>query len=276
MGLLDSIARVGLAVGTGGASEILPFVANKLDGNDQAQSDLDKYQNDAYGQREATRTKQNAYVDQMQGPSVSPQMEARLKALEDESKPGPLVSDPYFQGARSTMVQGGQAALSGVDNRHAVNNTTGGFRNQGSIADVYDRLGAQLSQLGQHSQALKDQKAQTAASARQAILDHQIEFENSKTKARMAIESGDSAAAMAAINQAYNARNNMLQAQRQMEASLLSAGASVASHSSVPAANYSQQPTMGGGGGGGGGGDFGSIPSADSFDYASDMPYSLM
>lgn len=222
-----NLARIGTGLLTAGQSEILPAFAGQLSGADDAEERAKKLEDDTYYQREAAKQKQYELLGSLKAPETSESMERRIRALEDQSQAGPLSQDPYFQGARANLVQGGEQALAGVQNQQAARDNSGGFANQGSIHDVYDRLGAQLANLGEHSVQVKDQKAQMAAQARQSIVDNQIAFQNHVAQAKMAIESGDSAAAMASIQAAYNARENIAQATRQMEASLISAGTSV-------------------------------------------------
>lgn len=239
--------RTALGIGTLGVSEIPRF----LSGSDAANDRADKFEKDLAGQRWGAKQNQYQLLEQMKAPSISPQMLARIKALEDESASGPLVSDPLFQGDRATLVQGGQQALSGVQNLQRANDNSGGFSNQGSIADVYDRLGTQLSQLGQHSRGVKEQKRDVAAAARQQIVDGQINYENAITQAKMAIEAGDAASASAALQAAYAARENIANAERQMIGQMMAIGGQVGSAAvgkpptpAAPVPQYGQQPTQ--------------------------------
>jgi hypothetical protein len=211
-----------------------------LSGADDARDSEKKMQGDIWDQRQINKNKQYDLLGGMQAPQMSPEMDRRLKALEDDSKPGPLVSDPYFQGQRAAVAQGGQQALSSVGNRRAAYDTSGGFSNQGSISDIYDRMGSQLAQVGAQSAQLKDQKSQVAAQARQAFTDSQVAYNNAIQQAKMAIESGDSQLAMQAISAAYQARENAANAQRQMTGQLLAIGGQIGA------------AAVGGGGGGGG------------------------
>lgn len=182
------------------------------DNAQEAQDFIDK-QNAA---RLAAKQQQMGLLDTMQAPAFSSSMENRLKALEDESKAGPLVADPYFQGMRDTVVRGGARNLAGVMNRQNATDTSGGFSNTGSIQDVYDRLGGQLSQIGAQSMALKAQKADQVAQARQGMADAQQVFQNKMVQARMAIEAGDAAAAQQAMAEAYAAKKQAENASTQL------------------------------------------------------------
>lgn len=166
--------------------------------------------------RDKQKRDQYDLLNSIKAPETSSAIKNRIRALEDESKTTSLAEDPYFQGQRSTLVQGGQQALSSAQNQQKAQGTSGGFSNQGSVNDIYDRLGTQLNQLGQQSTALKSEKADKAANMQQSILDNQREFDNSVVQARMAIEKGDAAAATAALNNAYLARQQIIQNQQQM------------------------------------------------------------
>ena len=93
---------------------------------------------------------------------------------------------------------------------------SGGFKNVGSMQDVYDRLGAQLAQLGQQSTQRKAQSRDAAAEVRQGIADAQISYDNEILRAKMAIEAGDAAAAQDAMNKAYAARETIKQRTQQL------------------------------------------------------------
>lgn len=186
------------------------------------------YEQQQSAQRAQSKAAQYNYLNQMQAPVVSDATRRRIAALNDESKASSLVEDPFFQGQRATAVQGGQQALSSVGNAHAAYDTTGGFSNQGSQQDVYDRLSSQLSQLGQKSIELKDQKSQQAATMEQGIADAQTAFQNAQLRARMAIESGDSAAASAALKDAFSAKQAMDAANRQTIGAALGGAAQAA------------------------------------------------
>lgn len=191
---------------------------DRADANQQSQKDLiDKSTQDQYN-----------YVNQMQGPTLTDATQRRLKALDDQSQPGELSQDPYFQASRAQLVQGGQQALSGVQNRQAAYGTAGGFTNQGSVNDVYDRLGSQMAQLGQQSVALKDQKANQAAQLRQQFNDAQTAFSNAQTQARMAIADGNTQKALAAMQAAYAAKEAITQAQLKMVGTGIQAAGTIA------------------------------------------------
>jgi hypothetical protein len=195
--------------------------------NDQ-RDDQEKYQDQQRQLREQAKQTQLGMLNQMQGPQLTDAAQRRIKALEDESQHTSLAEDPYFQAQRAQLVQGGQQALSSTQNAHAAYGTTGGFKNQGSAADIYDRLSGQLAQLGQKSTELKDQKAQQAADIQQQFADSQLAFQNAQTKARIAIESGDSAAASQALAEAFNAKKAIDQAQMKMIGGMVGAGATAA------------------------------------------------
>lgn len=212
----SAIPGIGTAIGAG-IGAIGGGIAGLFGGGDD---DTQKYLDQQNALREQTKQNQLGYLGQLQAPTVSDATRRRITALEDESKPTSLVEDPYFQGQRATLVQGGQQALSSTDNAHAAYGTTGGFSNQGSAADIYDRLGGQLAQLGGQSAQLKDQKANQAAQMQQQIQDSQTAFQNAQIQAKIAIESGDSASASAAIQAAMQAKAAYNAANQQM----LSAG----------------------------------------------------
>lgn len=172
---------------------------------------------------------QLASLNNLQGPSYTPQMEARLKALEEGSREVPLTDDPYFQGDRAQLVQGGRSILSDVQNRKAATGaTTGGFSNIGSANDVMDRMGVAVANLGQQARQARDQRAMSAANARQQLQDSQVAFANQKEQARIAIEAGDSQAASAALQNAYNLKQQINAQQAQLLGSIISVGGTVA------------------------------------------------
>lgn len=202
-----------------GGSELAYF-----QGKDAEERD-DNYRADQERLRQQNKTTQYGLLNQMQGPQVSDATRLRIKALQDESRPTSLVEDPYFQAQRATVVRGGQQALAGVQNAQRAQGNSGGFSNQGSMADVYDRLGGQLAGLGQQSAEMKSQKADRAAQMEQEIANSQIAFQNAQTKARMAIESGDAAAASQALAEAFQAKQAADAAQRQMYAGIIGTAA---------------------------------------------------
>ena len=203
-------------------------VTNFITGNDAATQRSNQEGWDLGEQRRKSKEAQMDYLNTMDAPKVAPETLARIKALEAESAPTSLVQDPYFQGNRAAIVQGGQQALSGVQNRQNAFHTAGGFANQGSVNDVYDRLGTQLSQLGQQSTQLKEHKRDMAAQARQSIVDNQVAYDNSIKQAKAAIEAGDSAAATQAIQMAFQQKEAIANSNKAMVASLFDAGAAVA------------------------------------------------
>lgn len=150
-------------------------------------------------------------LDRQQAPELSPQMLARLEALEQESQMGPLVTDPLFQGDRATLVQGGARALAGLGSAQKISRFgTGGA---GSVQDVYDRLGVQLSNLGQQSRAVKEEKRDIVAQAYQAYDDAVTDFENAAENAEAAIISGNIDQAMRFMEIASQAEAKMREAQ---------------------------------------------------------------
>lgn len=179
-------------------------------------------------ERQKGKDTQYALLNSMQAPVQTASTAARIKALEDQSKSSSLVEDPYFQAQRAGLVQGGQQALSSVNNIDKGQGISGGFSNAGSASDIYDRLSGQLSQLGQNSVNLKDQKATQAAQMQQNFADAQSAFANAQIQAKMAIEAGDSASAMAAIQDAYEAKQKMQDNDSKMLSSGLAGIASLA------------------------------------------------
>lgn len=181
-----------------------------------SQERLDEYQRQQAEARRASKEQQLSLLGQMRGPQVTPQMEARIRALEEQSKPQPLATDPYMQAERTQLVSGGARELASVQNKQRAYGVEGGYRNIGSAADIYDRLGTQLAQLAQRQSEMKDVKAQQAAQLRQGIADAKIAYENSLVQARMAIEAGDAQAAQQAMAQAYAAREQIKNNTRQL------------------------------------------------------------
>lgn len=123
-------------------------------------------------------------------PELTPQQEARIKALERESQYA-LYEDPAFQSNMRQVTSGGAQALASVQNQQVANGAIGGFANQGSAQDVYDRLGSQIAEVAQQQQQYKEQKRDVAAEARQNYADARRDFENAQIDAQMAIEQGD-------------------------------------------------------------------------------------
>lgn len=166
--------------------------------------------------RRRSKQQQLELLGQRKAPQMTPQMQARLAALEQEGQKGPLVADPEFQGYRSNVVTGGRQALAGVQNRQAASGTQGGFSNVGSMQNTYDRVGNQLAQLGQAQNIRKGQKLDQAAQGRQAFADSQIEFDNAILQAKMAIEAQDSAALSDAYSRMAAAKAQADQATKSM------------------------------------------------------------
>lgn len=177
-----------------------------------------------------------ASLGKLKGPSYAPEMERRIKVLEDESRDGPLSQDKYFQGDRAALVQGSHSALAKVEgDRDSYGIKQGGFSNVGSISDVYDRLGTQLAQLGQRSADLKAQKRDTAAQARQALLDATTEYENALVQAREAIELQDEATTTAAMERMIQAKSAAEAATKRFWGSVISGVAAGAGAALGPA-----------------------------------------
>jgi hypothetical protein len=208
----DNWLNPGLALGPIGS-----FAWDSLDlGGKHADAARNAYLQGELNRRAVQKQNQLNLLGQKRAPVMAPEMEARIKALEEESKPGPLVTNPEFQGNRAQLVTGGRAALSSVQNRQAATGTTGGFSNVGSMQNVYDRLGAQLGQLGQQATIRKEQKRDTAAQARQAFADAQTQHQNAILDAKMAIESGDANALNDAYARMYAAQTQADQARKAM------------------------------------------------------------
>lgn len=220
MGLFDDIGG-GDALGSflqyNPATAIPYAIGDKIDVlGVHAKDRLNDYQNQQSLFRQQNKQNQYNLLGQMQGPQVSPLIQQRIKALQDQSKSSSLVEDPYFQQQRSQLVQGGQNALASVQNKNRAYNTAGGFANTGSVQNIYDRLGSQLAGLVQQSINLKDQKSQQAAQMSQGLADAQTAYNNSIVQAKMAIEAGDAQAAQQAMAQAYAAREQVQQRQNQL------------------------------------------------------------
>lgn len=166
------------------------------------------------GQRLDAKRMQYDLLAKRRAPKLTMQQEARIKALEDESKLG-LEQDPNFQSQLRQARVGGAQSLASMQNNQAATGAGGGFQNIGSAADIYDRLGVQLAELAGQQQQYRDQKRDTAADMRQAAHDAQLEFDNAMIEAQMAIEANDAAAASQALARASQARaaaqNKMLQ-----------------------------------------------------------------
>lgn len=150
-------------------------------------------------ERRRWKQQQLGLLASKKGPEMTAEREARIKALEQEGNTS-LEQDPHFQTQMRRATGGGAQALSGIQNQQAASGAVGGFANQGSIQDVYDRLGTQLAGIGQEQHAFKEAAANKAADARQSFSDSKIAFENAQTDARMAIEAGDHQALSDAMN----------------------------------------------------------------------------
>lgn len=188
------------------------------------------------GSRDAARAQINAQISKLKSqltgakaafgaldnqiaPTMTPQMIARLKALEAESEMGPLATDPLFQGDRATLVQGGAQALAGLGSAQKMSRFgTGG---QGNVQDIYDRLGVQLSQLGQQSRQTKESKRDVVAQSYQAFEDAKRDFENKSKMAEAAIISGNLEQAYQAIEAAAQAEARMRESQQSFTNNLL-------------------------------------------------------
>lgn len=213
MGLLDS---VGTFFKYNPATAIPYAIGDKMDVlGVHAQEDANAYQNSAAAQRAYAKQQQLGMLNQMKGPTLTPQQEARIKALEQESTV-PMIQDPNFQSQIRQATTGGAQALGAIQNRQAATGAKGGFQNVGSISDVYDRVGGQLSQLAQGQQQLREQKRDAAADMRQGIADAQVAYDNSILSAKMAIEAGDAQAAQQAMAAAYAAKQQIQNNTRQM------------------------------------------------------------
>lgn len=182
----------------------------------KASAARDRYAQSEFQRRAQQKQNQLALLGRKQAPTMSAAMESRLKALEEESKPGALVADPEFQGMRANLVTGGRQALAGVQNRQGAAGVSGGFSNTGSMQNVYDRMGAQLAQLGQKSVERKSQKADQVAQSRQAFTEAQTAHQNAMIDAQMAIEAGDAAALNDAYSRIYAAGVQADQARKAM------------------------------------------------------------
>lgn len=229
-GLLDTFLKYNPA--TAG-----PYaIGDKLDilgthAKENAQNLLDEQS----GLRAQSKATQYGLLDKMQAPQMTPQQEARIKALEAEGNQPILSQDPYFQGSRAQLVSGGQNALASIQNKDKAYGVQGGFSNIGSKNDVYDRLGMQLAQLGQQSTQHAAQSRDLAAQARQDYQNSVDQYNNSILASKQAIEAGDSQSAMAALNQAYAARENAQKRLQQMAFGVAGLGVSAMSGNPAPA-----------------------------------------
>jgi hypothetical protein len=219
-----------------------------LTGAREKQSELERFQAEQKKQREESKQRRLAALGGLQGPQVGEQSKARLAALQEESKApidtsyfdkgvfqGPLSQDPRLQAERAQAVTGGASALANVQNTQRATGASGGFRNIGSVSDIYDRLGAQMAQLSgraydlnrqteaqkmqyvQGETARREAKRAEAAALEQSAIDAQLAFQNAQARARDAIEAGDDAAAMQATLEAYQARQAGIDADRKLK-----------------------------------------------------------
>jgi hypothetical protein len=260
-----------------------PYWGGKALGLWGGKDDAQEYLQGQIGRQAAAKQKQLELLGRKKAPVMSSQMEARLKALEEESKPQPLVTDPEFQAQRAAMTTGGRQALAGVQARQKAADVSGGFSNIGSLQNIYDRLGTQLAQLGQQQTMRKEQKRDVAAQSRQDFANAQVAHENAMLDAQMAIEAGDAAALSDAYARMFAAQQQADQAKQSMILGLGTAvlGAATAnpavglagvqqlskgSQQQQQAGQIAQQPNYYGSAGGGWGG-----PSITSPTYAQDL-----
>lgn len=187
--------------------------------------------------REASRKRQIGYINKMQGPQQTAGMTARIAALKDESKDRPLSQDAFFQGDRAALVSGAQQTVSGVENAQRATGTSGGFANQGSTQDAYDRLGSQLAQLGGQARQAREEKGQMAVDAEQGFQDQKQAFQNAKMQYLQAVEAGDAAAAQKAMDMARQIQAQEKASRRQLVGGIIGgaaqAGAAAASDERV-------------------------------------------
>jgi len=221
MGLLDSIGLGSAASGSGLGLPGVYVADNWLDVTGRhGRKRLSDYEGAQAQARAQAKQSQLQALANLRGPQVTPQMTARMQALEEQSKAQPLATDPFMQAQRAQLVRGGASELASVQNKQKAYGVEGGYKNVGSIGDIYDRMGGQLAQLGQQQTEMKDVKSQQAAEMRQGIADAQIAYDNSIIQAQMAIEAGDAQAAQQAMAQAYAAREQIQNNQRQMVLSI--------------------------------------------------------
>lgn len=179
--------------------------------------------------RNLGRERQTELIKAQKPSQVTPEMEARLKALEEESMPVPLVQDPKFQADRARLLQGGARELSSIQNiQRAGDIQQGGFRNVGSLQDVQDRLGVAMAGLAQQSQLERERKRDIVAETRQSIADAKQEFFNARNRALAAIEAGDMATALANLQAASLANQAINQQQQALFGNLMGIGGTVA------------------------------------------------
>jgi len=155
-------------------------------------------------------------IDAQQGPSMTKQSIARLKALDSESQASSLAEDPLFQGDRARMVSGGANALAGLGYDRKMSRL-----GTGSVQDVYDRLGVQLSQLGQQSRGVKEAKRDVVADSYQAFADAEKNFANARKNAEAAVITGNLDQAYGLIQKAADAEAKMRRSQEEFQNKIL-------------------------------------------------------
>lgn len=222
------------------------------------------YQSAADQERQRWKNEQYDLLSKRQFSAMTPQQEARLKALETESTT-PLEQDPHFQTQMRLATGGGAQALAGIQNQQVARGAAGGFANQGSISDVYDRMGTQLAQIGQQQTAYKENAGAQAADARQKYSDAQVAYNNSINDAKMAIESGDHQALSSAMDRAYQAQAAAEAQKRQMALGVVEAVAGVYTGNPSGVANGAKAV--------GGAQNQGQGPTMDSYNSQSPSPY---
>lgn len=216
--------RIASGIGTWGLSEAVPV----LSGSAAKKKAQEEYQAQAQAERKRKLNNQLNTLGSMQAPQLSPLASKRIAALEAESAPKALAEDPLYAGQRAAVLGAGQQLQSGVENEQLGRNVRGGFANIGSTADIQDRLGVQLAQLGSQAKATQEKKRDMAAQAQQAAQDAQVEFQNAQARARMAIEAGDSDLALSFITQAMQAKQAAAEAERQMYAGIIGTAGTIA------------------------------------------------
>lgn len=227
-------------------------------GNDSIDKQSDNFDKTAAEQaanREKAKQVRLKAINDYRAPEMSEQLTTRLKEIQDQATApidtsyydnqiheGPIATDARYQGQRAQVVQSAQTQGSAIQNRARAANVSGGYRNVGTMQDVYDRLGTQMAGIGQQefkdNQVLKGQKQQYTASekvrredlkdrstqAYQSFLDAQNDFLTTQAKARAAVEAGDYEAANQALGQALQMKNQAEQAKRQFVSGLISGG----------------------------------------------------
>lgn len=202
---------------------------------ERARGEQENQQTEAKKLRIGNLQNQIESLNQLKGPHLTPQNEARIKALEEEAKPVPLAANPQFQAERARLINSGARELAGVANQQRAQGISqGGFRNVGSLQDVQDRLGVAMASLGQKAVEEQQRKRDLAAELRQKQEDAAIAFDNARQQAYQNFLTGDTQSALAALQQASAAN----QAYNQSQAAL---GGQVLGIGSTLAGNYLQQ-----------------------------------